>query len=301
MNHTHKLTNIFASQLLLIALISLFTGLLTSCSSTSAADKKSKHKSSKAKKSHDALDEEESSNKESAQDEHAEKHTAKDGHSEDKKQILNDKSGTEKHSKKDEHHPKETVDKDEIWAGLMKGNKRFVMGKPQTRQLAAARHELAGGQHPKVVILGCADSHVSPELVFDKNLGDLFVVRTAGNIADPGVLGSIEYAIEHLDAKTVVVLGHENCGAVAAAVSGEKMPTSNLQRIVDKIKSAFNGSEACSIGGKSTMECINLNVKQSAKDVLAKSSVIQKATEEGKLKIIRAVYSSRTGAVTRLD
>lgn len=209
MNYTCKLTNSFASQLLLIALISLFTSLLTNCSSTAAADKKSKHNSSKAKKSHDALDEEESDNKEESSskeaqhDDHANKHmTAKDGHGEDEKQAHNDKNGAEKDSKKHdhhskekhEHHSKETIDKDEIWDGLIKGNKRFVIGKPQTRQLAAARHELASGQHPKVIVLGCADSHVSPELVFDKNLGELFVVRTAGNIADPLVLGSMEYS-----------------------------------------------------------------------------------------------------------
>jgi len=82
---------------------------------------------------------------------------------------------------------------EEIWADLMEVKRRFVSGKPKPRQLVAAREELASGQHPQVIVLDYADSRVSPELVFDKNLGELFVVRTAGNIADPIALGSIEY------------------------------------------------------------------------------------------------------------
>ena len=87
---------------------------------------------------------------------------------------------------------------DEVWNSLMAGNRRFVAGKPQARDLASLRHKLASGQSPKAIILSCSDSRVGPELIFDQSLGDLFVVRTAGNVADAVALGSIEYAVDHL-------------------------------------------------------------------------------------------------------
>ncbi|HEY4484757.1 MAG TPA: carbonic anhydrase, partial [Nitrospiria bacterium] len=112
---------------------------------------------------------------------------------------------------------------------LMEGNARYVEGKMLHPNQAADRMgELAKGQHPFAVILGCADSRVPPEIVFDQGLGDLFVLRVAGNIADDAVIGSIEYAVEHLGTTLVFVLGHERCGAVSAAVEvvtkGAKVP-----------------------------------------------------------------------------
>ncbi|HEY7392870.1 MAG TPA: carbonic anhydrase [Bryobacteraceae bacterium] len=104
---------------------------------------------------------------------------------------------------------------------LLDGNQRYARHKERHPDQSAARQkELAGGQHPFAVILGCADSRVPPELLFDQGLGDLFVIRVAGNIVDDAVLGSIEYAVEHLGTKLILVLGHENCGAVSAAVEG---------------------------------------------------------------------------------
>jgi len=119
----------------------------------------------------------------------------------------------------------------EIWADLVQGNQRFVAGTPKTRGLVSLRNSLAESQHPKVVVLTCSDSRVSPEVLFDQSLGDLFVVRSAGNIADAIGVGSIEYAVEHLGSSVLVVLGHTRCGAVTAACSKEKMPTPNLQAI----------------------------------------------------------------------
>jgi carbonic anhydrase len=110
---------------------------------------------------------------------------------------------------------------DDALAKLMAGNQRYVRHKEQhPDQSLARRKELRTVQHPFAVILGCADSRVSPELVFDEGLGDLFVIRVAGNIVDDAVLGSIEYAVEHLGTKLVMVLGHEKCGAISAAVEG---------------------------------------------------------------------------------
>lgn len=190
---------------------------------------------------------------------------------------------------------------EEIWQDLMTGNKRFVAGQPQARTLVQTRQELANGQHPKVIVLGCADSRLSPELIFDQTLGDLFVVRTAGNIADPVALGSMEYAAEHLHASVLVVLGHEQCGAVAAAASGEKMPSINLQAIVEKIRPAVAQVKSQGVQHEQLVSlAVEHNVHQSAKDVLQHSPILQKAVTAGKLTVIKAVYRLRSGEVLRL-
>ncbi|HQZ95562.1 MAG TPA: carbonic anhydrase [Pyrinomonadaceae bacterium] len=190
---------------------------------------------------------------------------------------------------------------DEIWAKLSAGNKRYMAGKHTVVNYAAARKALVKGQQPEVIVLGCADSRVPPEFVFDKNLGEIFVVRDAGNIPDKVTLGSIEYAVEHLHAKALLILGHESCGAVAAAVSGEKMPSSNLSAIVDTISPAFEGSKTCIIGEPSNLSCVELNVKQSSEDVISRSSILRKAVKEGHLAIIRAVYKLESGEVVRIN
>ena len=113
-------------------------------------------------------------------------------------------------------------------------------GEAQGRQQAVRRTEAVGqgsgqrraatadGQQPYAIILACADSRVAPELVFDETIGDLFVIRVAGNVVDPDVLGSIEYAVEHLHARLIVVLGHEKCGAVTAAISNERRTATSM-------------------------------------------------------------------------
>src|SRR5580698_11218777 len=133
-------------------------------------------------------------------------------------------------------HPMPSADT--VWADLMAGTQLFLAGKPRSYDLVPLRRKLASGQSPNVIILSCSDSRVSPEVIFDQSLGDIFVVRTAGNIADPVGLGSLEYAVDHIHSPLLVVLGHTKCGAVAAACSGDKMPSPNLQAIVDKINPA---------------------------------------------------------------
>src|SRR5205085_10520354 len=118
---------------------------------------------------------------------------------------------------------------------LKEGNGRFAAGKLAVKDVGAQRRAtLAKGQHPFAVVLACADSRVPPELVFDQGLGELFVLRVAGNLADPFVLGSIEYAVEHLHTPLIVVLGHENCGAVAAALTKAAFP-GNLGTLVKEV------------------------------------------------------------------
>src|SRR4029077_17465300 len=126
------------------------------------------------------------------------------------------------------------------------GNLRFVTS-PMSKEKPTAerRTATAQAQHPFAIILGCADSRVSPELVFDENLGDLFVIRTAGNLIDEHALGSIEYAVEHLGTRLIVVLGHERCGAVTAALESSHAPghiNSLVRDIQPAVKAAKNKS-----------------------------------------------------------
>ena len=201
----------------------------------------------------------------------------------------------------DSHHAqtaKAAPSAKEIWFELMQGNKRFVAGKPKMRDLVASRNGLAKSQSPKVMVLACSDSRVAPELIFDQSLGDLFVVRSAGNIADAIGVGSLEYAAEHLGSTVLVVMGHTKCGAVTAACSGEKMPTANLQAIVDKIQPAVakTGKEDALIE-----TAIKENVHQSAKDVLASSDVLRHLVDDGKLTVFEAEYQLDTGEFVRLE
>ncbi len=189
----------------------------------------------------------------------------------------------------------------EVWNSLVAGNQRFVAGKPQARDLASLRHKLASGQSPKAIILSCSDSRVGPELVFDQSLGDIFVVRTAGNVADKVALGSIEYAVEHLHSPLLVVLGHQKCGAVNAACSGEKMPSENLDAIVEKINPAVTRAKSYAKADDLVESAIKENVHRSALDLSANSEIIASAVKSGKLTVIEAEYELDSGQVVRLN
>lgn len=195
---------------------------------------------------------------------------------------------------------KAVLSPEKIWNDLVEGNQRFVAGKPKVREFKQLRSALAKGQHPKTIVLTCSDSRVPPELLFDKNLGDLFVVRSAGNVADPVGLGSIEYAVEHLGSSVLVVLGHEKCGAVTAACSGEKIPSANLQAIMDRIDPAIMQARSYAKPDNLVDAAISENIHQSAQDVLQRSEILRQALKQGKLTIIEAIYRLDTGEVTRL-
>ena len=194
-------------------------------------------------------------------------------------------------------HPAHTsaANADQIWDDLEAGNQRFVGGQSSQHDYVAQRKALAKTQAPKVAVLGCADSRLSPELLFDKGLGDLFVVRNAGNSPDPIAIGSLEYAVEHLGSKVIVVLGHQSCGAVTAACSGEKMPTANLEAVVAPI------AAACSAHKGDLTAAIKDHVHQSAQELVAHSPVLKHDVEEGKIKVIEAYYELDTGKVIRLN
>lgn len=187
---------------------------------------------------------------------------------------------------------------DGAWHDLLAGNERFVAEHPLARPLTRERAQLAQEQHPRTVVLGCADSRVSPELVFDQSLGDLFVVRTAGNIVDPIALGSLEYAVEHLHAKLLVVLGHTDCGAVRAAAASDDMPSAYLQAIVDRIRPTVQRLAPCFEGEELIGRSVIANARQSAQDVLTNSALLRTAESKGRLKVVSAIYDVHSGVVT---
>jgi carbonic anhydrase len=200
-----------------------------------------------------------------------------------------------------QHAAQPAASPDKIWSELMAGNQRFVSGKLKPEPVVSIRAEWTKTQHPRAMVLSCADSRVPPELVFDQTLGELFVVRTAGNIAGPLGLASLEYAVEHLGTTLLVVMGHTKCGAVTAACSGEKMPTPNLQAMVDQIEPAVAAVKSSITGDARIEAAIKENVHQSAANVLAQSEVLRHAKEQGRLMIIEAEYQLDTGEVIRLD
>jgi carbonic anhydrase len=186
---------------------------------------------------------------------------------------------------------------DQIWANLAQGNKRFVGGHSRPHNYVAKRKELVKGQHPKVAVLSCSDSRVPPEVLFDQGLGDLFVVRDAGNSADAMALGSLEYAVEHLGSTVIVVLGHQSCGAVKAACSGEKMPSRNLEAVVIPVAASCTASGGV---GDAIDAAVHDHVHRSAQSILAESEILKHAAHEGKLSIIEAYYELESGRVVRL-
>lgn len=186
---------------------------------------------------------------------------------------------------------------DEAKKLLAEGNIRFTTGKPANKDLSSARREelVKNGQHPFAVIVSCSDSRVPPELLFDQDLGDLFVVRVAGNVITPVELGSVEYAVEHLKAPLVVVLGHEKCGAVTAAVQGGEV-TENIEAIVKKIKPAIDKAKSGGTTENLVEKTADLNVENAIEDIL-KSNVIKEAVEAKHLNLLGAKYDLDTGEV----
>jgi carbonic anhydrase len=189
-------------------------------------------------------------------------------------------------------HPVASVSADAALAKLKEGNARFVGSKvSQGKPTAARRAETAQSQHPFAIILGCADSRTSPEIVFDQNIGDLFVVRNAGNLVDDHALGSIEYAVEHLGARLIVVLGHERCGAVNAALAGDTAP-GHVQSVVRDIQPAVQAVKGKS--GDATQLAVAENARLMAEKIRKEANLGDLAKD---VRIISAVYDLDSGRV----
>ncbi len=175
---------------------------------------------------------------------------------------------------------------------LKNGNDRFVGGDRDHRhQDAHTRETTAKGQKPFAIVLTCADSRLSPELIFDQGLGDLFVLRVAGNTADPAIIGSMEYAVEHLGSKLVVVMGHERCGAVDAALKGGHVHGA-LASVVYPIAPAVKATNLQP--GDRLKNAVCENVRMTIKKIRKQSKVV------GGVKIVGAYYDLDEGKVTWL-
>ncbi len=180
---------------------------------------------------------------------------------------------------------------------LFSGNAAYVQNSKED-----VRAELSKGQKPYAIIVTCSDSRVSPEIIFNESLGKLFVVRTAGNVVDPITIGSIEYAVEHLKAPLIVVLGHQSCGAVKAAISSDGHAEGNIGEIIKKILPAVKLVKSTA---KATDNIENKVIAQNVKNVIenitSKSEIITEEKKHGKVQIIGAYYSIETGKVEKLD
>jgi carbonic anhydrase len=185
---------------------------------------------------------------------------------------------------------------DEALQQLLAGNQRFVRQKPQYPHQSAARlKEVAFSQHPFATVLSCADSRVPVELVFDAGVGDLFDIRVAGNIVTPEVLGSLEYAAALLGTSLIMVLGHERCGAVTAAVKNEPLPGS-IGSLVKAIKPAVGKVEGES--NDLVEQVVVENVRYQIQRMQKKSPVLTQLIADGKLKIVGGRYDLDTGEVS---
>ena len=184
-------------------------------------------------------------------------------------------------------------------AALRAGNQRFVDARmDHSGQDPARRIAVSQAQHPFATVLSCSDSRLPPEVIFDQGLGDLFVVRVAGNIVEPAVLGSIEYAVGHLHTPLVLVLGHQNCGAVAAtleAVQTNDQPHGDIAALVAAIEPTV--PVANSRPGDLLDNTIHANAEQSATQIID-SPELQAPVHAGQLKVMTGYYSLDTGVVT---
>lgn len=180
---------------------------------------------------------------------------------------------------------------------LMKGNAKFVKGDLELLKKYSSpteRTEVAAGQKPFAIVLTCADSRLPAEIIFDKGLGEIFVVRVAGNIVERHELGSIEYALEHLGANLIVVLGHERCGAVTAAYNANGVSDgSNIGSLIESIAPAIDKT-------KTVEECIISNIHNVAKELEERSTIIKELVEKGETMIVRAKYDLDSGKVELL-
>lgn len=185
---------------------------------------------------------------------------------------------------------------------LEEGNKRYTSGQSLKQDLSAAKRDKLAtkGQQPFAVVVTCSDSRVPAELLFDQGLGDIFVVRVAGNVMDQVALGSVEYGVEHLKTPLLVVLGHEKCGAVKATVDGGEAPGS-IGAIVAKIKPAVEKAKAAGATGNELYEkATDENIKATVADI-EKSPIVEELVHEGHLKIVGAKYFLTTGEVKFIE
>lgn len=191
----------------------------------------------------------------------------------------------------------------ESWAALLEGNQRFVTDKPaHVRQDFGIRTELAKEQKPFAALFGCADSRLSAEIIFDVGLGDLFVVRNAGQVIAETILGSLEYAVEVLGVPLILVLGHDECGAIRATMNsteGQIMPKGEfIHNLVERIAPTVLAAKAN--GLHEIDEITDLHVRDTINEMIARSSLIAQRIESGKLAVVGANYKLALGEIQEI-
>jgi carbonic anhydrase len=199
--------------------------------------------------------------------------------------------------------PQNVLTPDEALARLKKGNERYVSGDMRRHDFATEREALAGGQNPFAGILGCADSRIAPEYAFDSGRGDLFVVRLAGNFADDSGIASLEYAVKFLGTPLLVVLGHDQCGAVDATIKvvrdGAELP-GHLPDLVDHLKPAVKAamaSGADDLLARAIRENVRLNVER----LKTVSPILSDYAARGKIRVVGGVYKLKDGRIDWLS
>jgi Carbonic anhydrase len=201
----------------------------------------------------------------------------------------------------DPTHPDQpSVAPAEAISKLKEGNGRYTSGNLQhPGQTAERRTELAKTQHPFAAIVSCSDSRVPPEIVFDQGLGDLFVVRVAGNVINDEGMGSIEYTVDHLGTRLILVLGHQSCGAVKAAretIAAKGKAPGHIESLVTAIKPAVEAT------AKDDLETtVKANVKNVVRALRSSTPILKAEVDSGKIQVVGGYYSLDTGAVTFLD
>jgi carbonic anhydrase len=189
------------------------------------------------------------------------------------------------------------------WQALRDGNQRFVSGtREHPNQDADHRTELAKGQRPFALVFGCADSRVAAEIIFDRGLGDLFVVRTAGHVVDTAVLGSIEFGVEYLEIPLVVILGHDGCGAVSAALESQasgRMPKGFVRDVVERVTPSVLAARRS--GLTSLDHVIDEHTRHTAHLLTERSDVIADRIGDGRCAVVGVRYTLAEGQARQLD
>jgi carbonic anhydrase len=196
-------------------------------------------------------------------------------------------------------HPHESSDEREYMASNSHENASMLFLGVTDAQAAKRRAELTKSQHPFAIIVSCSDSRVPPEIVFDQGLGDLFVLRVAGNVINDESVGSIEYAVDHLAVRLIVVLGHQRCGAVKAAketVAAKAKAPGHIESLVKAIRPAVEATVNGNL--EATMEA---NVKNVVQALRSSAPILKTKVDSGEVQVIGGYYSLDTGAVTFLD
>lgn len=194
------------------------------------------------------------------------------------------------------NHNSENIPAEEALAKLIKGNERFIELKEKHPDSDKKRRkEMLKGQHPFVVILSCSDSRIPPELIFDQGLGDIFEIRNAGNVLNEHVIGSIEYAVMHCGVKLIVIMGHQDCGAIAATLSGVS-ETKYIKALEDSIQPAVDDCKKKGIEVNSD-NVVKTHIMQDINELLTQDTELVKYMKENNVQIVPAYYHIDSGKV----